>query len=225
MKLYRLVTLIGLIGLPQILFANALTEDIDPQMSYVFYLHGYIVEGDDPTPKHSRWGVYDFPAIKTALMSSEYQLTAEHRPKNTDPFDYAQTLADKVNKLIENGVPANNISIIGFSRGGLITAITSSKLANKDINFAILAACTSGLGNNPDIMLHGHILSIYETTDSVGSCDEATSRNPETIASYKEISISTGKEHGAFYQPIAQWVLPVKRWLLKEKREKHITTQ
>jgi hypothetical protein len=40
-------------------------------------------------------------------------------------------------------------------------------------------------------------------------------RSPELI-SFDEISISTGKEHGAFYRPISEWVVPVKQWV-KEK--------
>jgi hypothetical protein len=30
---------------------------------------------------------------------------------------------------------------------------------------------------------------------------------------FSEISISTGKEHGAFYRPMPEWVKPLKTWL------------
>ncbi|WP_462159696.1 alpha/beta hydrolase [Pseudoalteromonas sp. GB56] len=197
---------------------SELPEVVDPTASYIFYSHGYIVEGDDSRPEHPRWGVYDFPAVVSAIAElgapkRNFTIIAEHRAKNTDSFAHAKKLESQVRQLISRGVLAKNITLIGFSRGGYITAITSSYLANKDIKVVILAACTSGLAKQPHIQLYGHVLSIYETSDSVGSCDEVVARNPDNIASYQEVAITTGKEHGAFYQPSEQWLMPLKIWL------------
>lgn len=194
-------------------------KTIDNKASYVFYSHGYIVEGDNPTPIHPRWGKYDFPAVKQKLADPSYHLIAAHRPANTDPFDYGRKLAKQVNELIDAGVPANNISLVGFSRGGFITAITSNYLKNKEVNFVILAACTSGLGKNSEIKIYGKLLSMYETSDSVGSCDQVVARSGNTVTSYQEVAISTGKEHGAFYRPVDEWLPPVKAWLKREQAE------
>ncbi len=190
-----------------------LPETIDASQVFVFYSHGYIVEGDNPTPVHDRWGVYDFPAIKQHLSDPNYQLIATHRAANTPPFDYAQSLASQVSTLKAAGVPAHNIFLVGFSRGGFITAIASSYIKDTDVNYVILAACTSGLARNEDITIHGHLFSMYETSDTVGSCNDVVDRSPESITSYQEISISTGEEHGAFYRPIDEWVVPVKQWI------------
>lgn len=192
---------------------------IDKNANYVFYSHGYIVEGKNPVPIHERWGKYDFPAIKRALADTDYHLIAAHRPENTDPFKYAKQLARQVNQLIASEVPAKNISLIGFSRGGFITAITSSYLKNKDVNFIILAACTSGLAKRKEIVIYGHLFSVYETSDSVGSCREMVARRVDTVSSFAEISISTGKEHGAFYSPRKEWLLPVKNWLKRHQSQ------
>ena len=54
---------------------------------------------------------------------------------------------------------------------------------------------------------------MYETSDSVGSCNKVVARNPDAVVSYQEIAISTGKDHGAFYRPIPEWIVPVKKWL------------
>lgn len=195
----------------------SLPENIDSNAQYVFYSHGFIVEGDDPTPVHAQWGKYDFPAIKKALSDPTYHLIAFHRPEKTNPFKYAEKLAKQVNTLLENGVPAQNISLVGFSRGGFITAITSSYLKNREINFVILAACTSGLASREEIAIHGHLLSVYETSDSVGSCNEVVARSGDSVNSYREISISTGKDHGAFYTPRKEWLLPVKSWVKRNQ--------
>lgn len=195
----------------------AFPEVIDKNASYVFYSHGYIVEGENPTPIHERWGQYDFPAVKAQLADPDYHLIATHRPAKTHPFKYAEKLAAQVNKLIENGVPAQNISLVGFSRGGFITAITSNYLKNKNINFVILAACTSGLAKREEIAIYGHLFSVYETSDSVGSCSDVVARRVDTVSSFEEISISTGKEHGAFFKPRKEWLTPVKNWLKRHK--------
>ena len=36
-------------------------NEIKPDEKYVFYSHGYIVEGSNPKPVHPEWGIYDFP--------------------------------------------------------------------------------------------------------------------------------------------------------------------
>lgn len=191
----------------------------DPKVNdhYVFYSHGYIVEGDNPSPIHKRFGIYDFPLIKHALSDPQYYLIAYHRPFKTDPFTYANSLSKQVESLLDKGVPAKNITLIGFSRGGFITAMVSSIVANKELNFIIMAACTNRLINNKDIIIYGNLLSIYETSDRVGSCDNLVNKNPKTINTYTEMAISTGKEHGAFYTPDSSWIIPIKKWI-KERQ-------
>jgi len=188
-------------------------EHINANEKYVFYSHGFIVEGTNPTPTNERWGVYAFPAIKKSLSDSEYNLIAYHRAKGTDPFKHAQTLAKDVRSLINNGVEANHITIMGFSRGAFITSLTSHYLAETPVNTVILAGCGRIVSNQySDIKMNGAFLSVYETTDGAGTCKKLQDRSVN-LKSFDEISISTGKEHGAFYRPIPEWVIPVKRWI------------
>ena len=104
-------------------------EHINPNGKYVFYSHGLIVEGDNSSPEHPRWGVYDYPSVIQALSHTEHYLIAYHRPKNTEPNAFAQKLADDVLQLINKGVKPHNISLVGFSRGGAITLLTSKLLS------------------------------------------------------------------------------------------------
>jgi hypothetical protein len=55
------------------------------------------------------------------------------------------------------------------------------------------------------------LLSIYETSDEVGSCAKLAARSH--LVSFKEIAISTGRKHGAFFQPLSQWVRPLQAWI------------
>jgi len=187
-------------------------KEVKSNEKYVFYSHGFIVEGTNATPVNPRWGMYDFPEIKKVLSDESYNLIAYHRPKNTDPRKFAQMLAENAKTLIKNGVKPEDITFIGFSRGGAITILTSNYLASDKVNFVILAGCSKFIKNNSELEVIGNVFSVFETSDGVGSCQFLIVRS-KRVGTFKEISISTGKEHGAFYNPLPQWIIPVKKWL------------
>lgn len=189
-----------------------LPKQINANEKYVFYSHGLIVEGTDPRPINARWGLYDFPSIKTDLASEHYNLIAYHRAKNTNPRVFAKKLADDVNLLVKKGVKPENISLVGFSRGGEITILASSYLKLSTINIILLASCNNFMKGHAEFYVVGNLHSIYETTDGNGSCQFLMEQSDQ-VKTMQEIAISTGKEHGAFYQPMAEWIMPVKAWL------------
>lgn len=192
---------------------DKIPDEIDPNAKYIFYSHGYIVEGEDPTPVHPGWGMYDYPAILEKLTGFGAVVISEHRKAKSSPTTHAEKLKNQVSTLLEMGVPQRNITLIGFSRGGYITALASNAIQKTDINYVLLAACTTSMSRDEDIVLTGHVLSIHESSDSVGSCDEVIKRNPKAVSSFKEIEIFTGLEHGAFYRPTEAWISPIKSWL------------
>mgnify|MGYP005993037789 FL=1 len=187
-------------------------REIKSNERYVFYSHGFIVEGQNPTPINPRWGMYDFPEIKKVRSDDSYSLMAYHRTKNTAPRLFAKKLAKAANNLINEGVKPENITFVGFSRGGAITVLTSNYLASDKVNFVILAGCSKFVKNNPELEVFGNIFSVFETSDGVGSCQFLIDRSKK-VKTFKELSITTGKEHGAFYNPLPEWIIPVKKWL------------
>ena len=196
-------------------------DEIEPSEKYVFYSHGLILEGTNPTPEHPRWGVYDFPEVKQYLSDPSYNLVAYHRPEGTDPQAHARKLADDVLMLIKNGVKPKNITLVGFSRGGVITLFTSHLLSLDDISFVILAGCGDYLNRDRNLKLHGRIYSIIETSDNlVGSC-QSIADNSESVQGFSEVSISTGKEHGAFYSPLPDWADLLKNWINQSGERAH----
>ena len=180
---------------------------------YVIYSHGLIVEGEDSQPVHPEFGMYDFPAIKAALFSNGgYNLIAPHRAKNADGKAYVQKLEGGVRRLLAAGVPPDRITLVGFSRGAQLTAMAASRLRPLNINTALLALCSRGdFVATPPVTLTGRVLSVYETSDSVGSCAALARRSQ--LTSFEEIAIHTGLAHGAFYQPRFEWMAPLKAWI------------
>jgi hypothetical protein len=191
---------------------------------YVVYLHGLIVEGNDPQPVSPDYGQYDFPGIKLAIFQQGgFNLIAPQRPKDPDYNDYVSKMEAWVRSLLHAGVKPHRITLIGFSRGGQLTAEISSRLADTGINTAILAICIDGdFISEPPFpgparpILGGNFLSTYETSDSVGSCKKLAARGH--LSSFEEVAISTGKKHGAFFQPLPEWLLPLKKWIAKTNR-------
>jgi hypothetical protein len=192
-----------------------LPDRIDPDGRYVVYSHGRIVEGDDDMPVSPEFGRYDFPAIKRALFDGGgFNLIAPHREKDADFDAYVDRLVTWVRRLRAAGVAPGRITLAGFSRGGQMTAVASSRLASEHINTALLAICSNGdFVRDPPLVLGGQVLSLYETSDSVGSCAVLGARGHP--ASFNEIAISTGKSHGAFFQPRTVWVDPLREWIAK----------
>jgi hypothetical protein len=184
---------------------------------YVIYSHGLIVEGNDPKPISPKYGQYDFPAIKQSLFSAgAFNLIAYQRPKSSDD-SYADTLKSWVHRLIDAGVAPTRITLVGFSRGAQLTALASSGLASAGINTALLAICENGeVSHAPGLNLGGNLLSIYEKSDELGSCGQLAARSH--LKSFKEVAISTGKKHGAFFQPLPEWIRPLRAWIAKTNR-------
>ncbi len=180
---------------------------------YVIYSHGLIVEGDNARPVHPEFGVYDFPAIKAELFrDGGFNLIAHHRPKNTDVSTYVDLLESWVNRLISAGVAPANITLAGFSRGAQLAAQASSRLKSSGINTVLMGVCIDGdFVRSPPVVLGGRVLSVYETTDVVGSCAKLAQRSE--LPSFEEVAISTGRKHGAFFQPRPEWIRPVKDWI------------
>ncbi len=182
---------------------------------HVFYLHGAIIELGDPRPNHKEYGVYDYPAIVSALSKYEFQVISEQRKRDTDHLLYATKVVDQVNSLIASGAKAENITVVGFSKGGMITAIVSSLLARDDVNFVIMATCGEWYDNDEylkSLRLRGNIFSVYEKSDIAGSCKSLASREPVPL-SFAELGIDTGKKHGAFFLPREEWLNPVVSWI------------
>ncbi len=125
---------------------------------------------------------------------------------------FAKKLVRDVNLLIEKGVKPENITLLGFSRGGVITIKASHYLKSPKVRIGLLAACPRDIKDGAELRLYGHVYSMFETSDSVRSCQFLIDQSPQ-VTSFNEVSISTGQGHGAFYRPRPEWVDPVKAWL------------
>ena len=195
----------------------AFPKVVDPSSRYLFYLHGQIIEDQGLPATSPVFGDYEYEAILQKLSSYGFVVISEQRPKNTDSVAYAHRINEQVAALLDDGVPAQNITVVGASKGAGITVYASHFMANEKINYVLLAICNPGnvqAFKQGQIGLFGNVLSIYDASDELaGSCQELFSFSEgKGLANFDEIVLNIGTGHGILYQPLDEWVLPTVEW-------------
>ena len=186
---------------------------------YLFYLHGLIVEeqGANAVDTINGFGAYQYQDILNTFQKENFTVLSEVRQKNTDPSEYADKIVHQIDSLINEGVSPNDITVVGASKGAIISMLISSYLKNKDVNFVFLAGCNNDiLKRFPEIQFCGNILSVYEKTDYIGhSCLNFKQNSNQSIPHYKELELNTGLKHGFLYKPLPEWIKPAIKWANK----------
>jgi hypothetical protein len=179
--------------------------------SYLFYLHGRIVETQGARPEHPQFGFYEYRSILNELADRGPVVISEQRRGGTDVRDYAARISAQIQRLRDAGVPSERISVTGFSKGGLIAAWVSSELRDPAINYVLMASCGPWMLQAEDFRLSGRVLSLREESDArAGSCLPAfeAAELPES----EELVLSIGGGHGAFFRPRPEWIEPLIQW-------------
>jgi hypothetical protein len=195
-------------------------KSVDPTKQYLFYLHGKIIEEQGIPAISPDYGEYEYQAILERLSSYGFVVISEKRAINTDSMEYAKKISNQVKVLLDSGVPANNITVVGASKGAGITIFVSHLLQNDKVNYVIMAICdpetVKELKQN-GISLFGNVLSIYDSADELaGSCQDLFSFSEgKGISKSKEIVLHVGTGHGILFKPLDEWITPVIQWAEK----------
>lgn len=194
-------------------------ERADPSHTYIIYLHGRIIESEGTGAVSPRFGAYDYDAIVDALADGGADVIADVRVGDTDVFDYSERLAGEITALMEQGVPAENITVAGFSKGGYMTLLVANELQNPAIRYVVMAGCTEGIVDGRDDVadgLQGTILSLVDQADDLGfPCTPLFERNPQ-LDDTGDIIFDADTGHGFFYRADPLWIDEVQSWSMKE---------
>jgi hypothetical protein len=193
------------------LLAASCRQQVAPR--YVIYLPAWIVEETGlRRPTDPAFGVYEYDAILDSLRHAGFVVLSDQRPAHADSDSFATRLAQQVDSLLRLGVSPHAITVIGFSKGGWIAMLASSRLHNPGISFVFMGACGPWAFERPDLHVTGRLLSLYETSDSLGvSCAPLFERGGPGSRS-REVALHLGLGHGTFFQPRAEWLAPAVAW-------------
>jgi rhodanese-related sulfurtransferase len=183
---------------------------------YLFYLHGRIVEGSDGRPVHSEYGAYEYPAIVAALRGSGFTVISEIRPADTDGLEYAGEVVAQIDSLMALGIAAENISVLGMSKGGGIALAASVRLGNPNVNFVMTGTCYGQPADMPPLEMRGRVLLIHEATDPVTRPCTGLHPAPNPDLVFRRLQTHTGRGHGAFFRPDPAWLAPAVAWCRRD---------
>jgi pimeloyl-ACP methyl ester carboxylesterase len=187
-------------------------KKVDPHGTYLIYLHGRIIEEEGVRPTSQRFGVYEYEKILADLAARGFTVISEPRPRGTDVGRYADKVVAQVRTLLARGVPPERITVVGFSKGGAIALVTSSRLRQPKVNFAILAGCGAWVSDHFDLNLQGRVLSMRDATDDLStSCEKIFAASKGGLA-HEEIVLQLGLGHGVFFRP-GDWMGAVAAWI------------
>ena len=195
----------------------ALSADARKGASYLFYLHGRIVEDQGPQAVSEQFGPYRYDAILTALRARGFTVVSEVRPKDTDVVRYAEKIVGDIKRLLDGGVSPQRITVVGASKGGLIGLYVSSLPGRSDVNFVLIGICPATMepAGPGSILLRGRVLTIRDVNDKEYACSAeplARTSRGKGLSAFKEIVLQVGTGHGILYNPLAEWIDPVVEW-------------
>lgn len=189
---------------------SVVPSEPDKSAKYIFYMHGSAEESGGASDKYET-------AVE-AIAESSVTVISEVRD-DTDPMAYSLKIKSQVDRLVSSGVPPENITISGFSKGSIITLAAAGIINNPKLNYVLLAGCSESLNNKYGVdptKTVGRVLSIYDSGDKkFGSCGEIIRTSDGLV--FEEIVLDSGKGHKVFRIPkekfIEQWRDPLVDWV------------
>jgi len=175
--------------------------------------------GDAARPRHPQFGYYELDKILDAFRSRGFVVSGEIRPKTATVSDSADRVVEQVRKLLDSGLPAGDVTVVGASMRAEIALLAPARLQNPEVRFAIPGACLSesvtGVvaeeGEGPS----GRLLTVREASDEFTGTCPGWKQDPEGAPSLvvREIVIHTGLHHGFLYRPLPERLSPVVEWV------------
>lgn len=221
-------------------------QTIDTSAKHLFYIPNIVVNLIGPQgkhPRHPEWGTHDFYGILEAFKKEGFIVISGEKAKGKGKppgkitakeiaqqvytlLPDSQEIAQQVEKLLASGLPPENITVSGFSRGGTMSLVVSTLVKNPRINYVILAGCC-GNHPNPAISSHakdsilplmsglqGRFLSIQDIgDDQCQTCEKEFEMAVPEVIDAREIKINTGLGHGAFWTIREEWFDVMISWL------------
>ena len=191
-------------------------DNPDNTNHYLFYLHGLIVEEAGIRPKSEEHGYYEYELILEELAQRGFIVISEARKKGTEILPYAEKIAYQIKKLLVNKVPPENITVVGASKGGIISAYISNMLREKCLNYVFLAGLFEKCLKDENLKLYGKVLSIHDRSDKLSMTPALYFLRSAGLGQFEQIILALDVGHGLIYKPYREWIDPLLSWVKME---------
>ena len=192
-----------------------LPKKIVPSENFLFYLHGGVVTvlGNNAINQSvPEWGPYEYLNILDSLRIRGFNIISENRKEGIDDSLYVNKIAMQIDSLFSAKVKPQNILVVGASAGSNITIHLSATLKNNKMKWVVMGGCwPETYKDYLGLELHGHFLSIIESTDPHGTCSKIF-EGRKKISSFREITLNMGLSHGFIYKGHKEWIEPIVKW-------------
>lgn len=211
MKIYFVFLVIGFIQFN----CSSQGNELDSER-HIIYIHGRIIEEQGKNAVSEEFGKYELDGIIAALKVANSTVHYDVRKENVEPREYAVKISKQIDSLIHLGVKATNISVIGASKGAVIASNVSDINLNP-INYILLAGNNQFQETNNNWKFHGQVLCIYDLSDTIAGKNYDHWKNNENYTTkFEQLELKTNMGHGFLYKPLAAWIKPTKKWILKQ---------
>lgn len=193
---------------------NVSALETEGEGRFIFFLHNQFMEDNALHVRHPEFGRVQYKEILAAYQELGFTTISEKRKGNVFPKTYALKVRDQIDSLMNTGVEASHITVIGTSKGGYIAQYVSTFAENPDLNFVFIASYQADdIQFLPEVNFCGNILTIYDKSDPLGvSAVDRKEASTCDIKHFKEIELDTGLRHGFLFRPMEEWIAPSADW-------------
>ncbi len=192
---------------------QSVPDNPDSSKRYLFYLHGLIVEEAGIRPISEEHGYYEYQKILKELAREGFIVISEARKKGTAIKPYAEKIVSQVKQLLQRGISPKNITIVGASKGGVISAYVSNLLREKEINYVFLAGLFEKCLADENLKLYGKVLSIHDRADNLSITPGLYFERSAGLGHFDQIVLALDVGHGLIYKPYREWIDPLLAWV------------
>ena len=189
---------------------SSVPAEVLPNKKYVFYLVGDL--------HHMEYENYK--AIVTKFTEKGYVVIANPIQNASYNANYINAIVEEVKSLLNQGVVPANITLLGFSSGGIATIKISALLQNPDINYIIVGGCPKpenrfAFKDDNIVAPVGRFLNIYDRDDEYFGRFTPVFKNIKGSAPrvVQEKRIVSGKGHNFGLEPLNLWVNPALQFI------------
>ncbi|MFC3552448.1 hypothetical protein ACFOLC_15700 [Lysobacter cavernae] len=153
----------------------------------------------------------DHAAIVEAFGDQGFDVST-HAYAGEDRRTYARRIAAEIKALMAQGVPAEEINVVGAGTGSAIATLASAAVGNAHVNYVLLGQCDPLLKHQYRFRMSGRVLGVRDDADTAShSCRPLWNESPR-VSERQDLVLNTSYGADLFDAPRNEWLQPLLEW-------------